>query len=146
MTIEEVKRQITHWVEKWYPVVGDMRLDVNIDWASSPDIRSGCEVNESYLYCELQFSPTRVIAVHTNTDNGQLDLEAMEQEVIHECAHTIGWRMAQRLIEAEVSEKESRRLEEQVTSMIDRAIWKAYQLGREECQTSAPGPRKKSSS
>lgn len=132
MTLEEVKVQITRWVEKWYPVLGDLRLDVNIDWAASPDTRSGCQVNEHYLYCELQFSPTRIIAVHTNGESGELDMAAAEQEVIHECGHTIPWRMAQRLIEAGVSEKEAERLEEQTVTMIDRAVWKAYQLGREE--------------
>jgi hypothetical protein len=129
MTIARAKKLITKWVQKWYPLIGDMRLEANIDWSSSPDTRSGCQVVERYLYCDLQFSPSRVIAVHTNQETGKFDAAEMEKEVVHECAHTIPWRVAQRLVEAGVPEREAERLEEQVTTMIERAVWNAYQLG-----------------
>jgi hypothetical protein len=132
MTLDEIKTQITHWVEKWYPLVGDPRLDLEITWSPSPDRKSGCNVVEPYLVCDLEFSPTRIIAVYTDTTDGHVNLEAVEQEVIHECAHTIPWRAIQRLVEAGVSEKEAELYEEQITTQIDRAVWKAYQLGKDE--------------
>lgn len=122
------RRRIEALVEKWHERIADRNLEMSVKWNTkrSKYGKSGCFVNEAYFTVEYHFSIPRLRLEYPGKHDGELNWEAIEQEVVHECVHTLTWPICRKLESLGATKEAIQRYEEQLTTLVERAIWAVY--------------------
>lgn len=106
------RKVIEHLVEKWKVVVGLSGWDIRVLFDERKHLGTNTSMPE-YLSTDVRFNLRRIRAEIGRNE------EELSKLVIHELVHALTW-------------DKNKKDEELLTTEIERAIWRAYLLGKAE--------------
>jgi hypothetical protein len=119
--MKDLKGYIRRCVDRWIPIVGLENWEVHVLFNESDDLANN-KTQPEYLDTAVNFNIDRINGA---LKQGWMTKGAVDKMVLHELVHALVWPLSQAAGRGQLPTKHVEYLEEQLTTQIENAIWRA---------------------